>query len=205
MRRLARLAGCTALALGVWFVSTSSFLRAGDKEKKETAEVKAAREAVLKLADVAGKPDELQKQAAALAAKKMDLEDIMTVFKPREKHGVGVGKPKEVTPDGIEQKIIALGKNRPMAKMELTKQGPALARMGEITLAVAEVAEHYAPKEKKAGKDPKDWKRSNDEMKKYALELIDAANKGDPAKVKSAAMNLNNSCVTCHAKFRDND
>jgi hypothetical protein len=206
MSALARLAGCTVLVFGVWSLTASPSLQAQDKkDKKETPEVKEAREAILKLADLASKPEELKKQAAAVAAKKMDLEDIMTVFKPREKHGVGVGKPKEITPDGIEQKIIALGKNRPMAKMDLTKQGPALVRMGEITLAIGEVAEHYAPKERKGDKDPKEWKRTNDDMLKFSKALIEAAKKEDPAALKAAAQSLNNSCAACHAKFRDND
>jgi cytochrome c556 len=48
------------------------------------------------------------------------------------------------------------------------------------------------------------WKKFNEEMRKGADELLEAAKGGDPKAVKTAANNLNASCTNCHATFRDN-
>jgi cytochrome c556 len=197
MRRHAR--GLTAgalLALAIGFLAASSSQCADDEDEKE---IKAAQDAVVKLSGM--KHDEAQKAAEAMA-KKHDLGHVMYIFKPRDKKGIGVG-PKGKG-DGIELKLNSLSK-RALAKMELAKQSNDLVRMTEITRAVSELVPHYAPKEKKAGKDPANWKKYADEMREGSLDLAKAVKGGDPKVVHKAAARLNDSCTNCHSEFRDSN
>lgn len=134
---------------------------------------------------------------AKALAKKYDITTVMPAFKLRSRKGIGVGdKAGEITPDGIEAKIIALGKAAP-AKSQLDKEGKDLVKLAALTRAIAEVNEHHAPNKNKA-----EWAKFNQEMKKASMELLEGAKAGDGAKVKAAAVKLNNSCNECHSEFR---
>ena len=87
--------------------------------------------------------------------------------------------------------------------MRSQKQSADLIRMAEVTRAVSHLTPYYAPKEKKAGKDPENWKKYGREMQQGSQELIKAVKSGDPMAVKTAATNLNASCTDCHGDFRD--
>jgi cytochrome c556 len=189
------LVGGAALALGLCFLATTNRLRADDDDEKA---IKEAQETILKIAQ--GKDGEGKKLAEELA-KKADLGNVMRVFKPRSKGGIGVG-PKGAN-DGIEFKIQALTKKE-LKSADLAKQGEDLAKMSEIAAAVGEVAHFFAPKTKMGNKDPKTWNQYVDEMKKASAELAKAAKAGDAPGVKTAANNLSSSCNQCHTDFRDN-
>jgi hypothetical protein len=183
------------LALAVGFLATGA--GRAQKGDEDEAAIKEAREAIVKMVETRD-DGAMQQQAAALAKKVTELNNIMQVFKPRKKNGLGVG-PKG---DGIELKIISMSK-RTLPKGELTRQQDDLIRMAEVSRAVSEVAIHFTPKEKQPGKDPADWKKYTEDMKQGSLELIKAVKSGDPKLVRSAATNLNASCTDCHSKFRD--
>jgi cytochrome c556 len=138
-------------------------------------------------------------KAKAIHKKYEELNHVMYIFKPRPK-GLGVG-PKGKA-DGIELKIITLGK-RPLSEDAFKAQRGELLRMAYIVRAVAEVTQHYAPAKPKGGKGAKEWKQFTDEMQKASGELIEAIKKGDPAAVKTAASNVTSSCNNCHSDFRD--
>jgi hypothetical protein len=195
MRRHARgLAGGVLLALAIGFLAAPGSRGAADDDEKE---IKAAQDAVVKLAGM--KDDQARKQAEALA-KKLDLGNVMYVFKPRAKKGVGIGPKGE----GIEIKLNNMSK-RALAKMDLTKQQADLLRLTDITRAVSDLVPHYAPKEKKAGKDPANWKKYSQEMHQGSLDLATAVKGGDPKAVKTAAAKLNDACTNCHSEFRDSN
>lgn len=175
-----------ALGLGMWLVTISAtHSAAADGDLKS---------AIDKLADGKG--------SAADIAKKNELGEVMHLFKLRTKKGWGVGgKAGAITPDGIEAKLMGLGKNANAA--DVKKNADAYEQMAKRTAAIAKVTDAHAPKEKKAGKDPKDWKKFADEMKEQSDELAKAAKAGDAAKVKAAANKVVGACNECHTIFRD--
>lgn len=149
---------------------------------------------------VGTKPDA---KAIAELAKKYSLDELMHVYKFRNKGGLGVGEtPGAITPDGIEAKLQGLQKKE-ADKADLSKNGKAYATMGEVSLILADLSEAHTPKEKKGEKDPKKWKEFVEKMRKGSNELIAASSKGDSKALKSAAKTLNDSCVECHGIFRD--
>jgi cytochrome c556 len=181
------------LALGLWSMTGFS---ADDEDDKKA--IKEAQEAVLKLVDAMnGKRGDVKGQAEAIHKKFGDLKDVMWVYKPRSKGGIGMGK------DGasIETEINKLGSASSKARLtpkKVAEMKDDLVKAGEISRALAEVTEFYVPK-----KNPAKWKEYTNEMRKGAEELMDAARSGDVAKVKKAANNLSASCTNCHSDFRD--
>jgi hypothetical protein len=175
-------------------LTATGSLSADDEEQKA---IRDAQQAVLKLVDTMSKGGDGKGEAAAIQARfKDDLKVVMTVFKPRDKGGIGVG-PK-ARADGIELKIIALGKRAP-AKADLARLQPDLELIAHVSKAMAEVADQYPQT-----KNQNMWKKFNEEMRKGADELMEAAKSGDPKAIKTAATNLNASCTNCHSTFRDN-
>jgi cytochrome c556 len=194
MKRRARITfGCSLLALGLW--SMTAYSLADDK--------KDAQEAVLKLMEsINEKKGDVKAQAAAIKKKFDELEPIMYVYKARNKGGIGM-KDVSNMKDGssIETELGKIG--NPKSKSKLTKQKVAdlkddLIKAGQLSRAIAEITELYAPK-----KDTAEWKKYTQDMRKASDELIEAAKGGEVAKIKKAAGNLSGSCTDCHSKFRN--
>jgi len=198
MKKLAVVLG-VALAAGTGLVAVEA----------QTEEARAAAAAIQKQADETTKKswDELSGAGKDLA-KKHEILDVMNLLKLRKVDakvsGLGVGvKPGAITPDGIEAKIISLTK-RPLDAAKLGRESADIARMAEITAAVASVSVHQCPIEKKMGaKDPADWKKWMEDMHREAVALARAARAKDAAAIKTAANKLDMSCKDCHAVFRD--
>jgi Cytochrome C' len=191
--------GGIASALVVWSLALVGQGTAADEDKE-------VRDGIEKLADVMAKKDlaTAKAQGQAIANKLDEVAPAMDLLKPRGDGGLGVGpKPGAITPDGIEKKLIDMGK-KPMTAAQVTTQADALARMADEVAAVAEVAQHKCPVKKKEGdKDPKDWQTWCQDMRQGGLDLADAAKAKDAAKVKTAVNKLNSTCSNCHAVFRD--
>src|SRR5438046_2086326 len=104
------------LALGVAVLVVAGGLlviNGGSAAEKENA----ARDVILKMADALEKDDAAEAKKQAEALKKANVEDIMGLFKLRTKDGLGIGaKAGAITPDGIEAKLMAVGKKAPTAK-----------------------------------------------------------------------------------------
>ncbi len=178
---------CGVLALGLGLLATRSF-SADEEDKKKTA---AAREAIIKLSQGKG--------TAKDVAAKHELENVMNGFKLRSKDGIGVGNPMDnIKPDGIESKIQSLSKKE-LPPGGLKKEAPALMKMIQITRAIGDVAAYYPDAAKK---DPKAWKRFNEEMIKSAKDMEDAIKASDPTRLKQSVTKLNAACNDCHEKFR---
>jgi soluble cytochrome b562 len=205
MRRVAQVFSVVAVAAALPMMFLASALgRDDDKEEKEKLQKTAAAQVdVLKLVDaLGGKEDDVQKQAEEIA-RKHEIAFVMNQFKPRDKGGVGVGKPGAFVFDGIEQELLAIGK-KPLTPDKAAAQKADLHRMAQVMLAVAYIAPSYCPKTDEPGKPIKDWMRLADDMKKQSKELAEAIQNGDPKTVKTAAARLNRTCETCHSEFRDN-
>ena len=185
------------LALVLWSLTAYSGPPAGD--------IKEAQDAVIKLMEsMNGKKGNVKGQVAAIKKKFTDLEPIMYVYKPRKKGGLGMGKDG----DSIE---IVIGKiGDPKSKVWTAKKRldtrKELARVAELSRAVAEVTDAYAKQYKDnngAGKvNPAEWKEFADKMRQGADELSKAAKGDDADKIQKAANNLSASCTDCHSKFR---
>jgi len=161
-------------------------------------------EGILKAAEALEKKDlEGARKQAEAVGKSMEVDEIMQTLALRRQKGLGIGpKPGAITPDGIEAKIIALGK-KPLTPKEAEAQSKDLARAAYVTAAVAEATRDKCPVQEKQGdKDPKEWKAWMEDMHKGALALAEAAMEKNPKAIKAAATKLQASCNSCHEKFK---
>src|SRR5262249_29943710 len=134
-------------------------------------------------------------------------EDVMNLMALRKagskKFAFGVGDvPGKITPDGIEAKIMGLGRKAPPAKT-LENESPALVKMAYRVAAISKVAQTKVPEKDEGMKKRKDWIEWSQSMETTAKELAEAAKGKDPSKVKTAAAKLNSNCNNCHGTFRD--
>jgi cytochrome c556 len=193
----------TRLAVGVGTALAVVLSLRVQGRASDPMEVAAAAKAINQLSDKLG-DDAMAKGIA----KKVDIENTMYLFKPRNKGGLGIGPNppdiKDNIKDSIELTIIDLANDKKgFDKDVVNKYGPDLVKAAKQTQAIAAVNTYYAPTMKKGDKDPKDWKQFNEEMKAGAADLAKAAAAKDAAGVKAAANKLNSACVKCHEKFRD--
>jgi hypothetical protein len=187
------------IGFGLLALSVSVFVSGQNSGQARTALQKGASADVLKLAAAikAGDKDAVKTQATALA--KLDMDEVMDVFKPRSKGGIGVGKDKgKIIPDGIELKLQTMGRDAPSAAV-LTKEGDALEEMAYVIAAVAEVA---AIKGAPGGKQKDNWATWSKEMKEASSGLTKAVKSKGGAEVKSISTKINNNCAACHAVFK---
>ena len=142
-------------------------------------------------------------KAAAALAKNTELEDVMHLFKPRKKKGLGVGdKPGAIIPDGIEQQYIKLGRDE-LSQAQAAKEGGALAHMGYVTAAIADFTAHKPNDKVKSAQDKQDWKKWTTEMHEASMAFAEAAKSKSSAAVHKAAEKVNAACNSCHSKFRE--
>jgi hypothetical protein len=199
MRKSWLLAIAVTLVVGTGMIVGVGRGWAADEEDKEIAD------AVRKIAKAvaANKPDDAKKEAEALVAKRKDLGDVMNMFKSRKAGGLGIGaKAGAITPDGIEAKVVALAKKK-LTAAEVKGQAADLEKMGDDIAAISYVGDIHTPKKKDGAKDPKDWTKWMDDMRKGAKDLSKAAKAQDATAIKDAAMKANASCSNCHGVFRD--
>jgi len=176
-------AGIVILALGGW-VYLAGHGNAG--------EAKELKEGVLKVADALKKGDKAsaEKQASLVAKKVSDLEDLMGLFKKRDKGGIGVGaKAGVVVPDGIESKLNKMGRDSPSVT-EMKKEGEALVDMGYVVAAMAMVTKSKPVSKAKT----KDWNTWCDDMVVAGGKLSAAAKTQTSADLKTASSKINASC-----------
>jgi hypothetical protein len=195
-----------ALAVGLTaFARGPSEEGKGDDEPLQRRKVEAARPDVLRLADSLDRDeDEIERQAQAVA-EKHDLGSVMGVFKPRDKGGVGVGaKPDTILPDGIELKLLLLGKE-PLTPKALEAQRDDLIHAAKVALAVSRAAPLYASQYTGHGtlRAKRDWVLYCKDMNSAAQDWIDAMNRDDFKALKKAGADLNRSCNDCHGDFRE--
>jgi hypothetical protein len=198
MRTLTR-AGVTAAAA----LALGGLLLVGERGAAD--DDKANRDAVDKIADAfeKGKAEDAAKQAEALAKKHEDVHEVMDLFKKRKKGEFGVGdKPGAIVPDGIELKLLEMGRDAPTAA-QAAKESAALQRMAYRTAAIVEFALAKGPPgPDKDGATKKLWVESSKAGRDAALELAKAAREKSPAALKAAAVKVTTSCNNCHAEWR---
>jgi hypothetical protein len=196
--------GIPVAAMAVGLLASLGAGNAAQQDDKEAKDIKMAREPVIRLAEATEKKDAAETKRQEDVLLKMELLPIMKQLKLRTAGGIGIGdKPGAVTPDGIEAKLIGMAR-KPLPPAELDKASADFAKAAYVMAAIAEICEDKCPlKEKKGDKDPKEWKQWSLDMKKYAVEVAEAAKKKDGAAVQAAARNLNSTCNNCHGIWRD--
>jgi hypothetical protein len=128
-----------------------------------------------------------------------ELEDLHALFKLRQRGGFGYdGQPRS----GIEIRIMTLVR-RPLTADQLAAESDLLLRLVERTEAITEATDLYTPEKKQGTKDPKDWKRWNQDSLGACRSLRKAIETRDVRGVRAAATKLFNSCTECHGQFRD--
>jgi hypothetical protein len=183
--------GVAILAIGVWLFVAGQGGAAQDA---------ALKDGVLKVAATLKKGDSAaaDKQATDLAKKVEDLADLMELFKTRAKGGIGVGsKAGVVVPDGIETKLVAMGRDAP-ASSTLKKESAALEEMGYVVAAMANITK----KKPVAKAKTKEWNTWCEDMATAGLKLSAAAKSQGAADLKAAATKINASCNSCHSTYR---
>lgn len=189
-RGVARSAGLL-LAVGVGFLAAGGGRGADDDELKEA---KKAQAALVEMVNAMGKGGDGKKEAEAIHGKFDEVKVVMIVFRGSTRGGMALGRG----PDGIEKKIQEVDKKR-LSKEDAAAQKDDLIKAARFARAVAQVAELYDDPAKKA---PAKWKQYNQDMRKSADDLIEAARDGDPKKIKAAVSNLHASCTSCHSDFK---
>ena len=188
------LAGLGLLALGLVFTLAGEGTGGEKKIHDSVKKIAAAIEKGDKTAAAA--------EAKALAKSVEDIEDVMAVFKLRDKHGIGVGtKPNAIVPDGIELKLLAIGRDAPGDAI-VKKEAAALEKMAYVIAAVAEVAIAKPPAKDDGKKKKKDFIRWAKDMREAAPLLVAAAKSKSPAEIQKAAAKINTTCTTCHSVFK---
>jgi hypothetical protein len=141
-------------------------------------------------------------KAAALVKKIEELNEVMCAFKLRSSKGYGVGsKPGVSTPDGIELRLIAIGRDG-ITKNELEAEGAGLIESAYITAAIAEVAILKAPLKDKGAKRKKDWVGWSEGMRDSARDLAASIKTGAPKAVQGVTTRLLDTCNNCHSVFK---
>lgn len=180
------------MALGTYLLSQA---QAGEGKEINDAVAKIA--AAIKKGDAAAAKADAEKLAKKIEA----IEDVMNALKPRKKGGIGVGKPGDVVPDGIELKLITLGRDAPSPAV-LAKEAAHLEEMAYVLAAVADVTAAKAPTADKGKKTKKDWNTWSVEMREASIALAKASNAKGAQDVKAAAAKVNAACNSCHSVFR---
>jgi hypothetical protein len=173
-----------ALALGL-------VLAAVGLAQKPNAVAAAAQKDIVDLAQTLrdGKTQLVAEKVTAIKARHT-LDNLMTVFKIREKGGLG-----------FEMKVIALQRSERGPSAVLKKESADLIKLAHVTSAMAAITRAYPPGGGKAG-DKKRWNGALDEQKKASDELIKAVNANDSKSVSRAARRLLNACTVCHSSYR---
>jgi hypothetical protein len=159
---------------------------------------------VRKIADLIKKKDNdgAQKTAAKAAKNIEELSDLMHMFRPRNKGGLGVGEKAMPNPtkDGIEVYLRDLARDVPatIAKQSesLEATGFWIASMGELSLA-------KAPTKDQGKKTKKAWNTYSNDMREAGIAFAKAAGTKGSQEIKTAAAKVNASCNNCHSIFKE--
>lgn len=175
-------------ALGLIYAAAPS--AAGDNKALRGEVDKVA--AAVKSGDMAS----AKKLAAAIGKKAESIEDVMDLFKPKNKGGFGFGPGAT---DGIEKKLRDLGRDGPKAK-----DVPYVEEAANRIVAISLIAEGYTGNVKEtAKKKRKDWEKFSQDMHDAGMALAKAGMSKAPAEIKTASTKVNNSCNACHSIFRE--
>jgi len=159
----------------------------------DKAELKVAKDAVDKMVGGTAPKEigDVKKTTSSEAI--MALLDIAKVG--------GYGHPMGKDNVSIEYRLTELAK-KGIAPADLDKEQKDLILSLERIKAVTELNEQFTPAKKVGNKDPKDWTKSNGEVRKGTADLIEAVKAKDTKKIQAIAKALEGSCTACHNVFK---
>ena len=197
MPRLLALGGAVVLALVLMTGEGSARYQSPEARADLEDLVKLLRNKVIDQAAVT-------KKVAAIK-NKHDLEDLMAVYKATTSkvsslRGAGYDPAKKGPGDGIEKRMIDLGKKE-LPKDKLGAEKDLLLRAAYYNLALYEISKGFGPP-KKPGKGIKEWTKHNAELKDGTEELMKAVKANDPKALKKAMTRIHAGCNECHTDFR---
>ena len=144
------------------------------------------------------------KKAAAAAGKDIEeVADLMHLYRPRNKGGMGWGAKAGTNPatDGLEKKIQEFAKGVPANIADQVENNLEAAYW---IAALTEVVHAKTPaKDSGGGKTKKAWTGFTDEMRAAGNDLIKAAAAKDGKAMAKAANKINSACTNCHSKFKE--
>lgn len=166
---------------------------------------KSVVDAITKIAEAAEKGDDAAAKKLAMKASSMkeieDNSDLMHLFKPRNKGGLGWGSQKSSNPatDGLEKKVQDYAK-----KVSATEAADPMNKEAAgyiIGLSyIVKVRGWTGPMG--GGKTKKAWDGYADDMMKESKAFAKAVAGKNANDIKAAADKLNNVCLNCHSKFK---
>jgi hypothetical protein len=162
--------------------------------------------AVKEMADELKKGDKAKaKKLADDAAKNLDeISDMMHLFRPRNKGGLGVGPIPLANPakDGIEVMIRDLARDVPGG---IAKQAAGLEAMGYYIAAMGELANAAVGKAPTGGgkKTKKAWTEMSEDMRVLGVAFAKASAAKGAQEIKTAAAKVNANCNKCHSIFKE--
>ncbi len=190
------LAGAMLAAVGGMVYLTNPSYAGGEKDP--TAAVKKIADAIK-----AGKAADAKKIAEASAKHIEEVSDLMHLYRPRNKGGLGWGGKAGANPatDGLEKKIQEFAKAVPANVAGQTEANLEaahwLAALSELTLAKTPA------KDASGGKTKKAWIGFTEDMREGITAFTKAAEKKDGTAMAKAASKINSACVNCHSKFKE--
>lgn len=180
---------------GLVSVSASTLLE-GDKDEQDAVKKIAAE---VKKGNAAG----AQKMSEGAAKKFEEVSDLMHLYRPRSKGGMGWGSKAGANPatDGLEKKIQEFAKGVSVtaaAQVESNLEAAYwLAAMTELTRAKTPTMD------KAGGRTKKAWIVLTDDNREAIAAFTKAAQAKNGAAMAKAANKINSTCVSCHSKFKD--
>jgi hypothetical protein len=160
-------------------------------------------QAIVKKVAGAIKSGDVKKAAKDGAKKFAEVSDLMHMFRPRKKGGMGWGVKEGSNPatDGLEKKIQEFTKAVPPAVVADAANNVAAANW--ITALAEMTIMHAPPKDAGGGKTKKAWIGFAEDMRAASIDLAKAAEAKKGPDMAKAASKLNSACLNCHSKFKE--
>ena len=154
-----------------------------------------AQAAIVKLSENLNAPD-VATQAEKIV-RENDSCDISSIFKLRERGGLGIGKAVEAGHrDGIEMVVADLAKKKTTTEGQLETYQDDYVRVAKILQAMAELAPYRG--EQLVGSSAVKWGVVSATFKEQTAAFRQALEEKDPKKVRSTAVKLRQTCCDCH-------
>jgi hypothetical protein len=165
----------------------------------------AEQTAIKKLSEVVkkGNADDTKKAVAEAAKKFAEPSELMHMYRPRKKGGMGWGATEGKNPaaDGLEKKIQEFAKGVPATAANDVANN---VEAGQWMVALAEITKSMAPtKDAAGGKTKKAWIGWSEELRDASNTFIKAAEAKKGTDMAKAASKINSLCINCHSKFKE--
>ena len=132
-----------------------------------------------------------------------EIGDLMQLYRPRDKGGLGWGRVRRSNPglDGIDVQLRNIARNVPVGLAVQTKNNEEAAYW-IAAIAEVSIAKPWG-KDSPKGKTRKLWLDTAKQLRDVSLEFAHASELGDASGMKDTAFRIHATCNACHAKFKE--